>query len=499
MPRPRTPASWRRILAAAALALAVGAATVRAALDPQDARPLPWTSRDGIVFFLDVVSFPGDSLGGRTEFLVRIPRGALTFDDTLGRVAEGSTRLKLKNSRGKKVHEVKRPFRIDLQAAGAEEFEYGHVVLLEARLAPGWYEAEVKLEDLHTQKVGLAYVGREVHEDGEVQGIFRVPDFSRDAHPVSELEAAWSIAPAEGRLSPFVRGAVEVLPNPSRTYGLFQTQATFYYEFAGSSAERPLFATARVVGADGSTLLEAEPAPLLVQGRSFSQARFDVSPLPAGGYDLVVHVTGEDRPEIERRVHFNVAWRQLTWRGNPHERVDEVHFLLDDKDQEERFTELPPGEQEAFLDAFWKERDPDPATPENEERERFYQRVFEANRQFTIPGIEKGMFSDRGRIYIRYGPPEEIRREVMPTHGLQVDDIAREIAETEGSEYAAPLKGRGNIGGDIRSFEIWTYDRYLSPSTEESRDVGPRAPLRRMFIFVDEEGYGSFVLRYSND
>jgi hypothetical protein len=108
------------------------------------------------------------------------------------------------------------------------------------------------------------------------------------------------------------------------------------------------------------------------------------------------------------------------------------------------------------------------------------------------------MDSDRGRTYIRYGEPDEVRREVMPTNGLQVDDIAKSVAATDGFDQAVPLKGRGP-GADMRSFEIWTYDLLVNPNSDAMKNMGPRRPLRRIFVFVDEEGYGNYVLRYTND
>ena len=485
------------------LALPLLAAAVPAwgALDPEEARPLPWASTQGLLFFVDAVSFPAleASRAGRTEFVVRVPLGSLALDESLRVAMEGRLRIKIKNQRGKAFLEIERPFRMQLEPATEAEFSLGHVVASEASLPPGWYEAEVKLEDLHTEKVGLVYAGRDIPKDGTAKGIFQVPDFSLDLLPVSQVLSAWQIVPSAGGTNPFQRGAQVVIPNPSRTYGLYNERATFYYEFTGPSGADPLFATAHVEDDSGTVLLRAEPSPLLSTGPSFSQTAFDISSLPAGGYDLVLVVGGGAHPEVVRRVRFNVAWRLYTWRGDVHDRVDEVHFLVDDQDAEDRFTEQTPGEQEAMLDAYWKERDPDPTTLENEQRERFYERVFYANQNYGMPGIEKGMFTDRGRIYIRLGPPDDVRREVMPTHGLQVDDIAKEITESRGFEFAAPLKGRGSIGADMRAYEIWTYDRLLSPTDEEARDVGPSAPLRRMFIFVDEEGYGNYLLRYSNE
>ncbi len=63
-------------------------------------------------------------------------------------------------------------------------------------------------------------------------------------------------------------------------------------------------------------------------------------------------------------------------------------------------------ERYQFIEQFWFRRDPDPATPENEVRDEHYRRVAYANERFRsdIPGWK----TDRGRIYISWGPPDQI-------------------------------------------------------------------------------------------
>ena len=63
-------------------------------------------------------------------------------------------------------------------------------------------------------------------------------------------------------------------------------------------------------------------------------------------------------------------------------------------------------ERENFIALFWSNRDPNPDTAENEYREEYYERIEYANEHFSsgIPGWK----SDRGRIYIRWGKPDEI-------------------------------------------------------------------------------------------
>ena len=75
--------------------------------------------------------------------------------------------------------------------------------------------------------------------------------------------------------------------------------------------------------------------------------------------------------------------------------------------QERRiFSNLPPPERDAFVEEFWKKRDPDPATEVNEYKEEYYKRIEESNRLFS-DGDRNGWLEDRGRIYILLGPPWE--------------------------------------------------------------------------------------------
>ena len=65
-------------------------------------------------------------------------------------------------------------------------------------------------------------------------------------------------------------------------------------------------------------------------------------------------------------------------------------------------------EREAFIEQFWKRRDPTPGTEENEFKDEHYRRIAFANLHFPTAQGKAGWRSDRGRIYIVYGPPDEI-------------------------------------------------------------------------------------------
>ncbi len=72
--------------------------------------------------------------------------------------------------------------------------------------------------------------------------------------------------------------------------------------------------------------------------------------------------------------------------------------------EEKTFLKLPDSEKDLFIEDFWKRRDPDPETEENEFKTEYLKRVEEAARLFA--GESKaGWLTDRGRIYILFGPP----------------------------------------------------------------------------------------------
>jgi GWxTD domain-containing protein len=75
-------------------------------------------------------------------------------------------------------------------------------------------------------------------------------------------------------------------------------------------------------------------------------------------------------------------------------------------------------ERELFVEQFWQRRDPTPGTEENEMKREHYRRIAYANLHYEVTGIP-GWKSDRGRVYILYGPADEIESYLKaPIHEL---------------------------------------------------------------------------------
>ncbi len=121
-------------------------------------------------------------------------------------------------------------------------------------------------------------------------------------------------------------------------------------------------------------------------------------------------------------------------------------------------------ERENFIENFWRRRDPDPDTEENEYREEYYERIAYANEHFAsgIPGWK----TDRGRIYITFGKPDGI--ESHPSGG----SYDRPSYEGGGSTTTYP-------------FEVWFY-RHLD-------NVGDGIEIE----FVDPTGTGEYRIARS--
>lgn len=138
---------------------------------------------------------------------------------------------------------------------------------------------------------------------------------------------------------------------------------------------------------------------------------------------------------------------------------EEVPYIITNEERA-AFLQLQTNEErEQFIEAFWQRRDPTPDTVENEFKEEHYRRIAYTNERFAsgIPGWR----TDRGRMYIMWGPPDEIQ-----TH-------------SSGSTYNRPMtEGGGQT--TVYAFDDWRY-RYME-------GIGSDITIE----FVDPTGTGEY-------
>jgi len=90
---------------------------------------------------------------------------------------------------------------------------------------------------------------------------------------------------------------------------------------------------------------------------------------------------------------------------------NEVPYIIDPEEQA-AFNKLKTDEErEQFIEAFWLRRDPSPESIDNEFRDEYYRRIVLANEKYTsgLPGWK----TDRGRILIMHGEPDEVETHAM--------------------------------------------------------------------------------------
>jgi GWxTD domain-containing protein len=332
-------------------------------------------------------------------------------------------------------------------------------------LAPGRYRLEVAVVD--------SVSGRRAATGVDLEGFAAAP-------PASDL-----------LLSPQIRStaAGDTVPRPAELrwgqmlvaaaarLDLTPLRPTAYYLLEAYS---PTQATGtlrlRVADSTGKALITTAETPVQVPiGGGVLKGQLDLAGLPPGNYDMVAALELGGKT-VERAADFTMAGLDETLEKDVVRReaakvTDEGYFEAMSQEELERAKEplvivaeggelgkwskdLSLRAKRRFLVDFWKRRDPTPDTPVNEARRVFYDGVAYADKHFGEKGrvSAPGWRTDRGRIYVKYGEPEE-----------ELDRIQ---------------------AGRAVPYQVWRY--------RQGRD--------RYYVFADRSnGIGIYQLVYSND
>jgi GWxTD domain-containing protein len=191
--------------------------------------------------------------------------------------------------------------------------------------------------------------------------------------------------------------------------------------FASAQSDKPAASSTPTAPASGATVTS-------------SQAQ------PTDEVDPLKRKPNEKQKKAQKRsLNIELSKTYKKWLN------EDVVWIITDEERA-AFKQLSNDEErDNFIEAFWQRRDPTPDTEENEYKEEHYRRIAYANEHFAagIPGWK----SDRGRIYIMYGPADEID------------------SHPSGGSYERPME---EGGGETSTypFEDWRY-RYLEGIGQE--------------------------------
>jgi GWxTD domain-containing protein len=149
--------------------------------------------------------------------------------------------------------------------------------------------------------------------------------------------------------------------------------------------------------------------------------------------------TDKQKKQQKRSLNIELSKTYKKWLN------EDVAYIISDQERA-AFKQLSNDEErDNFIEAFWQRRDPTPDTEENEYKEEHYRRIAYANEHFAagIPGWK----SDRGRMYIMYGPADEID------------------SHPSGGSFERPMEEGGGETSTF-PFEDWRY-RYIEGIGQE--------------------------------
>ena len=303
-----------------------------------------------------------------------------------------------------------------------------------------------------------------------------IQTFPSDSLSISSLEFASEIKKNQTQ-SVYSKNGYRIIPNPTALYGSGMPLLLFYAEIYNLSfpSQANYTTVCRVLDAAGKEVKRFGAKERRIAGRSLVEiSGFNVLPLQSGSYVLELEVQDKHNGAVARqRKRFFIFRTQdqenLTAGKSESNRdyfVDALHYYYRDKSEDaldeefeaarwiatskeiDIYSSLDVQGKRKFLANFWYEHDSDTTTVRNEFREDYLERVHYANSNFS--GFKIGSKTDRGRILLMYGKPDEIDR--FPSTANQ------------------------------RSYEIWNY-------YELEGGV--------IFVFVDIRGWGEYQLVHS--
>lgn len=343
------------------------------------------------------------------------------------------------------------------------------ITLLSAGLRPGTYQWRAVISD------------RETDRQYTTAGKISVRDFSGQNLTVSDMQFSRNIQIDSSR-NAFVKNNRRIEPNVPRTFGQLGGQLWVYYEIynlaapgaAAQSAVADSFQTfyfiRNEIGEEVKQLSKSSRKP----GTSCVQSvALPLTGLSSGHYTLTTRVfdhANSSWAEVSSR--FVVQWDVLSFKDQKYENLLEPLRYVASAEELKRLQGLPVAERQRGLLEFWQRRDPTPGTPRNEAMEEYYRRVEFANAHFKWAHGE-GWKSPQGKIYLTYGPPDQVQRFNAAAQN-QLHDTWR---TSELRQQSNPFAVNQRTSLFSWHYEVWEY-------------FGPN----HRIVFVDTRGMGTYEM-----
>lgn len=296
---------------------------------------------------------------------------------------------------------------------------------LKLLIKPGDYEGIITCTDCQASEM-----------KDSIRFDLHIPHYFVENVTVSDIELAVRIRKdMENTESPFYKNTLFVLPNPSRLYSIHNKFLYFYIEIYNLDVlPDSVYYLAYHVRNSNDRMVEeiksVQREKVKMGESSVQMGAIKVNELNTGSYTL--HLTVQDASEKEltnRTAKFFVYNKDKIGDDQPGFITDDQAYAMSEfpafsdeqlnedfersiyiskKEERKQFKKIRNiGEKRRWLFQFWRSRDENRDTPQNEYRVKYLQRVSGANERFRMFGRE-GWKTDRARVYILYGEPDYI-------------------------------------------------------------------------------------------
>jgi GWxTD domain-containing protein len=271
---------------------------------------------------------------------------------------------------------------------------------------------------------------------------FVSPDFSDDKISASDLQIASIIEPEKKATQKwnksFKKNGLYVVPNPGKDvlgvnpkiYSYFEIYNAKIFEPDGltitytveNAGHREVFFLPRQKKSYADAMVEyiAIPVDALPTGVYY----FKIKIKPADGQDDILQFSKkifvsnyEIPPQAIDEFYENMAFEQSEFATLSEKQVetlyDQIKFLATDYENEVWDECQTLGARQRFLFTYWTTRNTDTTQPYNVALEEFRRKIDYANKHFKYGLMKEGWRTDRGRVYIKYGPATRIERFVQ--------------------------------------------------------------------------------------
>ncbi len=248
---------------------------------------------------------------------------------------------------------------------------------------------------------------------------------------LSDIELASSIKKAPDSKSPFYKNTLEIIPNPSGLFGMSLNELFYYFEIYGLTPENiseEFILNYSINDLNNVNVISFNKAVKRKGDSKADYGKIIIDSLKRGSYILKVTILDSSKNlnlsnekkfylfntsstvpvSSEQNDYLKSEYPAMT-KEEVEDEFDKMIYIVTLQD-EKRFESLESlNDKKKFLYEFWKSKDVNPETQVLETKVAYMKRYNEANKYYKEAYTE-GWKTDRGRIYIIYGKPEDVER-----------------------------------------------------------------------------------------